>query len=413
MAVGWALAALQILPFLEYLSLSRAATTRTVSALNPYIAPASTLITALVPNFLGHHSWGNFSGPTNYFEQQIYPGVVTWLLAVIGCLYTARQARTWFLAGATLVAMLVMYGAPGVHQLVSSIPLIKAASLPRIAIVALASLSVLGALGAEEVLKVDRSRRSAWTLTAVSIAIAAGLSTIAVLSLNQQRPFLESRGLLEFTTRWTMLAAWLPCVACLLGMVASHLLAPARTVGCALVGLAALDLLTFGNGFHPTIPPAQVFPVVPEIRAVQQDPDLFRVLGLKEAMLPNAAMAYGLQDIRGYDGLGVARYLDLLDVALREHDFQQVADGIYSPLINLLNVKYVFATEDVRPPEGWFTRMTDSDAPLYRNTRVFPRAFVVDQYVVRTGNPARRTLRDGLVDFHRVVLLDEEPAIDD
>jgi hypothetical protein len=40
---------------------------------------------------------------------------------------------------------------------------------------------------------------------------------------------------------------------------------------------------------------------------------------------------------------------------------------------------------------------------------VFPRAFLVDGYVVRDGNDARRTLRDGLVDFRRVVLLEQEP----
>ena len=94
-----ALAAIQVLPFLEYLSLSRAVTTRYASALNPYFAPASTLITALVPNFLGHHGSGNFAGPSNYFEQQIYPGVATWLLAAVaGCLFAPRRRRTWFFA---------------------------------------------------------------------------------------------------------------------------------------------------------------------------------------------------------------------------------------------------------------------------------------------------------------------------
>jgi hypothetical protein len=46
---------------------------------------------------------------------------------------------------------------------------------------------------------------------------------------------------------------------------------------------------------------------------------------------------------------------------------------------------------------------------LYRNNRVFPRAFLVDSYVILDGNPARRALRDGRVDFHRVGLLEQDP----
>jgi hypothetical protein len=409
LAIGTALATVQMWPFLEYLSLSRAATVRNAAALNPYVTPASTLITALVPNFLGHHGSGNFAGPSNYFEQQIYPGIATWLLAAVAMLFAARRWRTWFFAFAALVPMLVMYGAPYVHQLVSALPLIRAASLPRIAIIAIAALSVLAAFGVEEVLREDRTRRTAWLLTAAVVLIAGGLTWVTLGTLHERMAFLESRGLMEFTTRWTAVALWLICAVSLVGIIAAHGRGPRAAAGCALVGLAALDLLLFGRGYHPLIPPQQVFPVVPEVQFVQQDPGLFRVLGLREALTPNAAMVYGLQDIRGYDGLGVARYDELLDVALRDQGFLHRADAIHSPLINLLNVKYVFGTPEVRPPDGWFTQVTPGEGGVYVNNRVFPRAFLVDGYVVRDGNPARRTLRDGLVDFRRVVLLEQEP----
>jgi hypothetical protein len=57
--------------------------------------------------------------------------------------------------------------------------------------------------------------------------------------------------------------------------------------------------------------------------------------------------------------------------------------------------------------------VTDGEGAVDRNNRVFPRAFLVDGYVVRDGNAARRTLRDGLLDFHRVVLLEQEPEAGD
>ena len=85
------------------------------------------------------------------------------------------------------------------------------------------------------------------------------------------------------------------------------------------------------------------------------------------------------------------------------------AVNLFSPLTDLLNVKYVFGAPNVAVPEGWFTKMTDGEVPVYRNTRVFRRAILVDGYTVLDGNPARRALGDGRVDFHRVALVEQEP----
>ncbi len=413
LAIGTAIVAVQVLPFLEYLSLSRAATVRNAEVLNRYVAPVSTLITAVVPNFLGHHGWGNFAGPSNYFEQQAYPGITTWLFAGIALACGLRQWRTWFFAAASLTAMLVMYGAPGMHQLVSALPLVRAASLPRVAIVTTASLAILAAFGVDEVLRSGRSPRSAWRLT-VALALAAGtLGLLAVGALRDRAAFLEATGLVAFATRWTTLGLWIAALALVLATASLHQVTRRSAVACALVGLAALDLLLFGRGFHPMISPDQVFPLVPEIEAVRRDPGLFRVMGLGDAMMPNAALVYGLQDVRSYDGLTVARYADLLDVALRAQPFMHVAGGIHSPLVNLLNVKYVFSDGKTPIPDAWFTKVTGGEAPVYRNERVLPRAFLVDGYVVRDGNAARRALRDGLVDFRRVALLEGDPPIEE
>jgi hypothetical protein len=431
LGLGAGLAAVQILPFLEYLSLSRAIARRSDFPLNPYFAPASTLITALVPNFLGHHSAGNFAGPTNYLEQQTYPGIAIWLLAAGGLASHARRWRAWFFAATALLAMLVMYAAPGVHQIVSSLPLIKAASLPRVAIITIASLTVLAAFGLDRILgnkddedeegepsgqgekgeqgkKDGRRVASRLVLTMAVGATALSLSAIALGVLRQRAAFLDEHALLAFATRWTWMGVWLAAAVLLLAIARLRFRIGRAAAGFAFTAVLALDLLLVGHGFRDLVPPAQVFPMTPEIAAVQRDRGLFRVMGLGQAMLPNAAMAYGLQDVRGFDGLMVARYADLLDVVLRDQQALHTAEGVSSPLINLLNVKYVFGAPNLAPPDGWFTRITDGDTPVYRNNRVLPRAFLVDGYVVRDGNPARRTLRDGLVDFRRVALLEQD-----
>jgi len=86
---------------------------------------------------------------------------------------------------------------------------------------------------------------------------------------------------------------------------------------------------------------------MPEVERIRQDHGVFRVLGLGGALLPNSTMVYGLQDLRGYDGLSVARYADLLDVVLTYTPHLHAANSIaHAPLLNLLNVKYVFAPSD-------------------------------------------------------------------
>jgi hypothetical protein len=294
--------------------------------------------------------------------------------------------------------MLVMYAAPGVHQLVSVLPLLKAASLPRIGIITVASLAVLAAFGFDAMLAA--SRRAAAAL----VIAAASLTAVVLTVLNQRAAFLDERALLAFTTRWTWVAVWLACSVLVLAIARLRGWTSRAATAFAVTSVLALDLLLFGYGFHDLIPPEQVYPVTPEIAAVQRDRDLFRVMGLGQALLPNAALVYGLQDVRGTDGLTVARYGDLLDVALVDQGFLHLADRVSSPLINLLNVKYVFGAPGITPPpDGWFTRITDGETPVRAAARISrrrlcrarrqPRAPHVARWA--GGLPSRRAARTG------------------
>ena len=89
LALGAAVVAIQVLPFVEYLFQSRGYTWRQFTGLNPLSAPASTLIAALVPRFLGEHHADTYAGALNYLEQTMYAGIPVLMLAVVGA--TARR----------------------------------------------------------------------------------------------------------------------------------------------------------------------------------------------------------------------------------------------------------------------------------------------------------------------------------
>ena len=173
------------LPFVEYLFLSRGYTWRQFTGLNPLAAPASTLITALVPRFLGEHCADTYAGPLNYLEQTMYAGIPVLMLAVVGAI------AGWRRRGATgarssspprRLATLAVYGAPGVLHVISMLPLVKGATLTRIPIVAITSahrrrgLRRRGARGRASTPTVARDARRAGAALAIAAAIAVAVA---------------------------------------------------------------------------------------------------------------------------------------------------------------------------------------------------------------------------------------------
>ena len=97
--LGLLLASIQVVPFAEYLrqSFSLGDAPRGPGQRLP--GAAATLVTAVVPNFFGnpsHRSYvpmrNAYGWVSNFCEQQLYPGMVTWVLAAVGLV---RWRRTW------------------------------------------------------------------------------------------------------------------------------------------------------------------------------------------------------------------------------------------------------------------------------------------------------------------------------
>jgi hypothetical protein len=153
-----------------------------------------------------------------------------------------------------------------------------------------------------------------------------------------------------------------------------------------------------------------VYPLVPEIELIRRDPGLFRVYGWDNALVPNAAMAYSLQDVRGWDGMNPHRYVGLLDLGYLRQTSEPERHLRNPALLDLLNVKYVFVGADVKLPGERYERVAETRAPLYVNTRAFPRAFLVGAYRVLSDPEMQAALHDASEDLRRVALLEDELA---
>jgi SAM-dependent methyltransferase len=426
-ALGVAATAVQLVPFVEYLRQSRAYLGRLHWGANPFVAPALTAVTALVPDFFGNPVDGSylpvqnrFGHDTNYCEQQIYPSVVIWLLAATGLVARWRDGRAWFFAAAGVTGALLKYGTPILADAALFVPLLNMTAQSRFGMVVIASAIVLAAFGVEALVRHGSGAGRAdspphpsllW-LPAVVTALLAG-GAVAVC-LAWCAPMLARVGQFDRTLAACVSAGLFGAGTLMLVWArVGRRLSPQVFAVCVSL-LLVIDLLGFGRGFHPMVPAALVYPRVPEIDAITRDPGLFRVIGVGSHLIPNSALAYGLQDPRGYDGMWPARYCDLLDAGLGGLTiFHQTVRMEDPKLLDLLNVKYVIAPPDVRLPAGRYTRIATGPSAVYRNERALPRAFLADRYLVRDGNPARRILRDGSEDPRHVVLLEHELPADE
>jgi hypothetical protein len=430
---GALLTAFQILPFAEYMGEGRVLRAREEFAVNHFFAPFATLITAIVPNFLGHPAdaaylvtQNRYGYPANYFDHLVYPGMAIWLLAGVGMAAGWRDARARFFGAMAVVSLLIMYGAPGFVELISILPLLRVTYLARFGLLVIVATIILAAIGVEALERSSargsdgsmssserfRPGRPLWLPAGALAAVVLGAVSVSWLLM---RPVLQQAGLSGFGLRYSLLAVALALGGLWLIVAHTRQKLSSAVFVPAIVVLLLVDLVPFARSFRPMMPAEEVFPAVPEIEAIKRDPELFRVTGYDFHLVPNTATVYGLQDFRGYDAIGLERYQALLDAGFETIAIEGSTRHLFNrptvnPLLDLLNVKYIFVPPEVTLPPGHYTLLEGTRAPVYRNEGAFPRAFLVDSYRVEDDAAARRILAEGGTDLRRVVLLAGEPS---
>ena len=383
--LGAAVAAAQIAPFVEYLGESGIAAMRRTFTISPMVVSLPTAVTAFVPDVFGNPSRGVWL--TNYCEQTTYPGNVAWVLAAVSVgVATRRRWRVTFLAGTAVMAAALMYGAPGVSRLFALIPMAGLSAPSRFGLLTIFSVVAMGAIGLSAMCETDPAGQPQHDRARMTRAALIGLgimsAVVAALIWWQWPAFRQA----AFVRGMALATLWSGVVACLAVAIvigwAKGVVAP-RIAVVLLIVVSVGDLFAVGFRFHPMLPRAQVLPSLPAIEAIAADKGLFRVAGFGDSLPPNAAMAYGLSDPRGYDGVAPRHYTDLLGRAFGPAMAHRIDRQGALPIVDLLNVKYLVGNGvDAAPVPHWIPVMT-APVAVYRNDRAFPRAWLVDRAVVR------------------------------
>lgn len=438
--LGYALAAVQLAPWIEFASFSP----RAAGASYEFVASQSLnrfdWLLFLFPYGYGGptRNWMQTTPawdlPVYLWERLAYVGVLPLGLALVGVADLRRSRRVDAQANglqrqrliALLVVLIVMLlitagSSTPFGRLVYALPAIgKLRAYARAIAVVCFVVTVLAAFGVERLARIRAGRgldRAAVIAGAVLVLVVDAVLMIANTVGAQGFPSAEQQPMykvmLDRSLQLGQANAYMPLILALLS--ASMLLwlsfGLTRLKTAAVIGLIAFDLLSFAATFNPTTDP-QVFVQVPDsVEFLRRDPDLFRTASFvrEDKLMPGEAQAqlaiswaipYGIEDINGFNSLQPRRYTDFLfgpqieDVSYGFlNDPQLLAPE--NNLLSMLNVKYalVQAQSDVVPPQPapgmliapedapqtWQRVFGDQYVTIYRNPNPLPRAYFVDR----------------------------------
>lgn len=382
-ALGTALAAVQLLPTLEFVTLSsRAAGTSYADVLRNALAlPA--LLTALMPDILGnpvdYNHWGADLGRVYraYTESAFYVGLLPVFLAPAA--FRAHRSLARFFLGVALVGAALAVGTHLNAVLYYLVPVFKSLSgIGRAVVMICAAMPVLGALGLDALMR----QAAAEPAGVRRYALVTGTTLGLVGLLSGMWVWMFTGGLeraLPGIGAYTLTQIGRFAILLVLAAVATALLTNRPRLGAALA-LAALsaDLYLFVDHFTPAVKPAYLHVKAAAVSRMQSEPGPWRMLSLGpdavRRMAPNTPMLWGLEDVQGSDSLEVGAYRKLLNAASRElGGFPQPDPSL--PLMDLLGVRWVHSGAPLPAIEG-LELVSETDGCLYRNTHALPRAFL-------------------------------------
>ena len=424
LVVGFLLAAPQLLPTMELASLShRGGGVPTEEGYQAYRAlsmPFRHMIGLLVPDFYGSPARGSYWGSGEYAEFCGYVGMLPLILIPLS-LTGERRRNSAFFAACAATALLMAMGT-GVNRLLYfGIPGFAHSGSPARALYLYTfAVAVLGATGLDRLL--DPEARRLVRVGHVCLASVAALLLTCVTLFLANAAWVRSIALVSAVD--LLVSAFSPVVTAaallMIGLAVAFLAAAGRVItqvaGGVAIGLLAADLLFSGIGYNLYSSRSEIYPetdAVVRLRSLAGEGRImpinveWKLRSFPSAVFPpNAATAYGLRDVQGYDSLYPVRYKRLLDAAAGrdssppENGNMVFASGISPSTRDLLGVRWLLSSER---SSGALELARGCYA--YENETALPRVFVVRRVRRTTDSESLGLIVRGEVDLRSEALV--------
>ena len=391
------------------------------------------LLTLIIPGILGGASGEAYWGPKPFTSGPHYLGAVAFLLALIGLLAYRKKVKYLFFGVGTLT-MLFSLGEN--FRLLNEfmfnyVPFFNKFRTPEMwLIVTVFCYSVLAVFGIHALFTMAKEKIKTPKALYLPLGIALGLGVIFAMGSNALLSFEkpgERQQYEQQVARQNNVSVDNPQVQQAVSNYITNQLKPARKAMAkkdsirffvivllasvliylfysrkiskgyflaALILITAYDMLSIGSRYTSEdrlVPdrisaeqyierqkrPLDEF-IINNIQSEQGYP--YRVFPLLDNPFNNAIPAYFYPSIGGYTGAKLSHYQDMID-----HLLMAGPQGINMPILDMLNVKYITAGQQLPFPDLRQVYANQNNF-VYENTNVLPKAFFVDS-VVTAGSP--------------------------
>lgn len=409
--IAFIIAAPQLLPSFEFIKYSARSLDQTYSeGRQDWFIPPVQSLQVIAPDYFGNPTTNNYWGVWNYAEFVSFIGVVPFFLALYYLISTGR--RLSFPGILLALAALFAFKNPiSVIPYELNFPFVATIQPSRIIFLIDFALTILAGLGLNLYLE-DKSKNkklfSALTVLAL-LLIAAFFSLFFKNSFPVNQNFQPS----EVAVRNIVLPLILSVIIVLTSLIGFF--KNKKYILITFFCLTIFDLFRFAYKFTPFTNSSLIYPKTESLEFLQKQQKPFRIMATDRRIFPpNVSAYYNLESIEGYDPLYLLNYARFIS-SLQSSKYQDNPSGynriitpqrLDTPLIDLLNVKYVLSFDQITNPR--FKKvLQEGSTIIYENINVLPRAFFVNKVIKENEKNSLPQMANGILDLKKVAVSNE------
>lgn len=385
--LGILISAPQLLPSIEFINFSARSIDQGYSPQRTdWFLPTQNLVQLVAPDFFGNPATYNYWGVWNYAEFASFIGLITLVFVIIGIFKKSQDTRFFLILASISVALALANPISKVPFLLK-LPYISSMQPSRIIFLFTFSMIVLSSFGLENFLKKNLKKE----IIISSTFLLSILLILLVYSLTLKNLFPEVNSIDAANVAFKNLI--FPIVVILTFLIfiifGYYLKIPQKVLILGIFILTAVELFRFGYKFTPFTKINLVFPSTESLEFLKKQELPFRVMTTdRRIMHPNSSSVYGIESIDGYDPLYLKNYGQFVSVIQSHNPYANIGSfnrivtpqKLDSPLINLLNVKYILSFDEIS--ETNFVKVFEEGiTKIYQNKNVIPRAFFVNEVI--------------------------------
>ena len=405
--------------------------------------PAKYLTTYIFPDFYGSPAGESvvftprkkrLQPYNNYNELCLYAGVLPLFLVLVSAVYPRRRQFTLFYLASAATTLAMAMGSFLYYPLAEWIIGLGYSTPTRILYLTGFCVVVLAAIGADVFFRrEDVNRRLVFGIWS-SVAALALVIALAVQSETFVQWLIGPVKTVDWLHDYPILARHfalfsptilypLVLVGLSYAVLSGALFARLRKTGdtCMALGLLilAVDLGTFGLKYNTASPVELAYPQTSAIQYLTGRPPGYRVIAYGN-FLDNSLAPHRVPDIGGHFSFYPRRFGEFLFLSQnslrtplpKTFDSWIELDTFGSPLLDLLNAKYILMPPAANSDAPNLRLLYDKEISIYENLAAFPRAFIVTDYQFcenrRSAYQAMGTYRNA--DFRKKAILEDRPS---